>query len=105
MKKRKVLVVLLLSGSTFSQAQNNTTDSAQLSNLNRKFIENFVRQDVTRHDSIIHQNFVCIESNGAIVGREEYMKDWARSYQTSGYTSFAYTNEVIRIFGNVALIR
>lgn len=46
-----------------------------------------------------------IENNGSIVGREVYLKTWATDYQNSGLESFTYTDEFIRIFGNVALVR
>ncbi|GGB17901.1 hypothetical protein GCM10011511_47110 [Puia dinghuensis] len=80
-------------------------DSAALSALNKQFIENFVRQDAVRHAAMIHRDFVCIESDGHIVGRDEYLKGWATAYRRSGYTSFGYTDEVIKIFGNTALVR
>jgi ketosteroid isomerase-like protein len=81
------------------------TDSAQLSVLNAQFIKNFLNQDVKAHSEIIHDNFVCIESSGAIVSRDEYLKNWATDFDNSGYTSFAYTDELIRIFGPMALVR
>ena len=81
------------------------TDAAQLSALNAQFIKNFLTQDVNAHSGIIHKDFVCIESNGAIISREVYLKNWATDHDNSGYTSFTYTDELIRIFGNMALIR
>lgn len=81
------------------------SDSAQLSALNAQFIKNFLNQDVAAHNKIIHKDFVCIEGNGHVVQRDEYMKAWATDYSTSGYTSFSYQDEFIRIFGNMALIR
>ncbi len=81
------------------------TDTAQLSALNAQFIKNFLTQDVKAHSEIIHKDFVCIESNGAIVSREVYLKNWATDHDNSGYTSFTYTDELIRIFGNMALVR
>lgn len=80
-------------------------DSTQLSILNAQFIKNFLNQDVTAHNEIIHKDFVCIESNGCIVQRDVYMKNWATDFDNSGYTSFTYKDEFIRIFGNVALVR
>jgi hypothetical protein len=88
-----------------SQASEPEPDSLTLSNLNRQFIENFIRQDTTRHSQIIDPDFVCIESDGAIVPRNVYMQDWATAYTKSGYTSFSITDEKIRIFGSTALIR
>lgn len=81
------------------------TDKENLSALNALFIQNFLKQDVKSHSEIIHPDFVCIESNGAIVSRETYLKNWATDHDNSGYTSFTYTNEHIRIFGNTALVR
>ena len=76
-----------------------------LSAINAQFIRNFLTQDAKRHAEIIHDNFVCIESNGHIVSRQEYLHNWATDFQNSGYTSFGYQDELIRIFGNTALVR
>jgi ketosteroid isomerase-like protein len=81
------------------------TDKELLSDLNARFIKNFLTQDVKAHTELIHEDFVCIESNGAIVSRDVYLKNWANDFDNSGYTSFTYTDEVIRIFGNTALVR
>jgi ketosteroid isomerase-like protein len=81
------------------------TDSAVLSALNKQFIDNFIRQDAAKHSELIDPDFVCIESNGAIVRREEYLKGWATAYGCSGYTTFSITDEQITIFGNTALVR
>lgn len=80
-------------------------DKATLSALNAQFIKNFLDQDTVAHNKIIHKDFVCIESSGAIIQRDEYMKDWAHGYENSGYKTFSYTDEYIRIFGNMALVR
>jgi hypothetical protein len=103
------LSLLFLSQLTFSQNMYRTAlnkeDLAELSKLNTQFIKNFSAQDTVAHNKIIHKDFVCIESTGAIVSRGAYMKGWASGYQTSGYTSFEYTDEFIRVFGNMALVR
>jgi hypothetical protein len=88
-----------------SQPSEQEPDSLNLSNLNRQFIENFIRQDTVRHSQIIDPDFVCIESDGTIVPRNTYMQGWADAYTKSGYTSFSITDEKIRIFGSTALIR
>ena len=80
-------------------------DRIMLSKLNAQFIQNFVTEDTISHHQIIHRDFVCIESLGSIVGRKEYMKGWATGYKDSGYATFSMTDEFIRIFGNMALIR
>jgi len=83
----------------------NAEDITVLSKLNAQFIRNFTDQDTAGHDLILHPDFICIDNSGEIMGREEYLKDWATAYDNSGYTSFSYGEEYIRIWGNVALIR
>ncbi|HEV8083737.1 MAG TPA: DUF4440 domain-containing protein [Chitinophagaceae bacterium] len=85
--------------------ESNKADSAVLSAINKQFIDNFLKQDMQSHNKIIHKNFVCIESNGNIVQRDLYLKNWATDFDNSGYTSFSYQDEAIRIFGNTALVR
>jgi hypothetical protein len=80
-------------------------DLAMLSSLNARFIQNFINEDTVAHNAIIHHDFICIESSGAIVNREAYMQEWATGYRSSDYRSFSMTDEFIRIFGNTALVR
>ncbi|HEV7782302.1 MAG TPA: nuclear transport factor 2 family protein [Chitinophagaceae bacterium] len=81
------------------------TDREQLSRLNAQFIQNFLDQDVVAHSKIIHEDFICIESSGAIVSREVYLENWATDFNNSGYKTFTYQDELIRIFGNTAFVR
>lgn len=81
------------------------TDHERLSKLNAQFIDNFIKMDTNAHNLIIHRDFVCINGDGTISTREEYMKGWAQGYKNAGYTSFSITDENIRIFGNMALVR
>lgn len=80
-------------------------DSLELSAINAQFIKNFITQDVKAHDKIIHKDFVCIESNGSIVSRDTYLANWATDYEKSGCISFTYSDEHIRIFGDIAFVR
>jgi hypothetical protein len=45
--------------------------------------------------------FICIETNGSIVNRKEYLKNWATDFQRSGYQSFDYKDASIRIFHEI----
>jgi len=80
-------------------------DLAQLSALNARFIKNWVTSDTVSHNQIIHKDFVYISMAGKIVDRDTYMKNWAQGYNPEIDKSFEYKNEVIRIFGNMALVR
>lgn len=89
----------------YATAQENRQDMEDLKAINKQFIRNFLNDDTVAHNQIIHENFVCIESSGKVVTRAAYMKAWASDFRNSGYTSFTCTDETIRIFGNMALIR
>lgn len=84
---------------------NRQVDMAELSALNARFIQNFLRNDTVAHNQIVYRDFVCIASNGKVVDRDEYMKEWAHGYDPSVYKSFVMRNELIRIIGNTALVR
>ena len=84
---------------------NTNDDLAQLSALNAQFIQNFLHSDTVAHNKIIYKDFVCIPGNGSVVNRNDYMKGWSHGYESSGYTSFTMQNELVRIFGNTALVR
>jgi ketosteroid isomerase-like protein len=103
--------ILYSQSQTNNQTNNNSmvktsekTDEALLSELNAQFIRNFLRQDTVSHNKIIHKDFICVEGSGEIVNREDYMRNWATDFESSGYITFSYKDEVIRIFGNMALV-
>jgi len=88
-----------------SIADNLNDDLVQLSALNAQFIQNFLHNDTVAHNKIIYKDFVCIAGNGVVVNRNDYMKEWAHGYDPSVYRSFTMQNQMIRIFGNTALVR
>jgi len=103
----KFLPIFLLPITLYAQPglREHSSDSLILSKLNKQFIDNFIHQDTASHNLLIDEDFVCIESDGRIVQRKAYMQEWATGYSRSGYTTFSYTGENIRLFGNIALIR
>src|SRR4030095_3007197 len=87
-------------------ATNKTNDDlVQLSTLNAQFIQNFLHNDTLAHNKIIYKDFVCIMGNGTVVNRDDYMKVWSHGYDPSVYRSFVMQNELVRVFGNTALVR
>lgn len=77
----------------------------ELQALNARFIHNFVTNDVASHDAIIHRRFMCIMSNGARVERDAYLRSWATAFNPEVMVYWDYRDEVITIFGSVALVR
>jgi len=52
-----------------------------------------------------HRDFIYISSEGKIINRDEYMKAWKHGWDDNIDKTFEYKDEVIRIFGNMALVR
>lgn len=80
-------------------------DEIILRELNARFIKNFISMDTNAHNEIIHKDFISIGGSGRITNRKEYMEYWSTGYKMAGYTSFTYSDERIRVFGNMALVR
>lgn len=78
---------------------------SKLRALNERFIRNFVTNDVESHNAIIHQQFICLMSNGARLGRDAYLKYWATAFDPSEFVYWDYRDESISVFGNFALVR
>ena len=55
-------------------------DLAQLRALNRRFIHNFVTNDVAGHDAILHPEFIEIGTSGACQNRASYLREWATGF-------------------------
>jgi ketosteroid isomerase-like protein len=82
-----------------------TDDMATLKKLNATFIHNFVTNDTASHNRIIHRDFVYVTSNGNVIGRKEYLDNWAHGFDPKVFKYWDYRDEKIRIFGNTALVR
>lgn len=81
---------------------NHDADMKLLSELNAKFINNFVTNDSASHSKIIHKDFVCITSDGRYINRQDYLNWWAHGFD--GYKYWDYRDENIKLFGNTALV-
>lgn len=79
--------------------------TAELRALNRRFIHNFVTNDVPSHDAILHDGFICITPAGARVGRDAYLKASATGFDPERIPYWDYRDEKIDVFGNTALVR
>lgn len=80
-------------------------DQSELRDLNARFINNFVTNDVAGHDAILHPEFLCITSGGVRVDRERYLIGWATGFDPDVITYWDYRDESITVAGDVALVR
>ncbi|MBL8309366.1 MAG: nuclear transport factor 2 family protein [Burkholderiales bacterium] len=81
-----------------------TTDIQALSTLNRRFIHNFVTNDVVAHDAILHPGFRAIYSAGNHIDRRSYLQQWATGFDPDVITYWDMRDQRIDVYGGVALV-
>lgn len=83
----------------------NQRDIAELSDLNARFIHNYVTCDVASHDAITHPRFISINSSGRYWGKAQYLDWWATAFHPDVIVYWDVRDERIDVFGDVALVR
>ncbi len=94
-----IISFLIMSYNTHGQ-----TDLEQLKKLNATFIHNYVTNDTASHNKILHPDFICISGNGLVIGRTDYLNQWAHGFDPQVCTYWDYRDEFITLFGSVALV-
>jgi hypothetical protein len=84
----------------------NTTanDLDQLRELNKRFIHNFVTNDVASHSAILHPDFRSISSTGKRVARDAYLDYWATGFDPDVIVYWDMRDEQITVHDNTALV-
>jgi len=72
--------------------------------LNKRFIHNFVTNDVASHDAILHPAFRAIQPNGSLVARDAYLRYWASGFDPKVITYWDMRDETIVVAGATALV-
>ncbi len=75
-----------------------------LSALNKRFIHNFVTNDVAAHDAILHPAFRAIYSAGNHIDRAECLKRWATGFDPAVITYWDMRDQRITVHGDTALV-
>ena len=73
--------------------------------LNARFIHNYVTNDVSSHDAMMHPDFICIGPRGIRQNRADYLRQWATQFDPEVVVYWDVRDEVITIIDNVALVR
>lgn len=79
-------------------------DLATLRALNKRFIHNFVTNDVASHDAILHPRFRTINSQGRHVDRASYLTQWATGFDPAVIVYWDMRDERITQHGDTALV-
>lgn len=84
--------------------QKKLRDFDVLSALNKRFIHNFVTNDVASHDAILHPEFSAIYSSGNRIDRALYLRHWAHGFDPDVIIYWDMRDQRINVYGDVALV-
>ena len=79
-------------------------DLTALRALNKRFIHNFVTNDVPSHDAILHPRFRSITPAGGHVDRATYLRNWATGFNPKVITYWDMRDERITLYDEIALV-
>ena len=79
-------------------------DLSALRVLNKRFIHNFVTNDVASHDAILHPLFRTISPTGSHLDRAAYLRYLASGFDPKVITYWDMRDERITLSGDVALV-
>src|SRR5688572_31038885 len=77
------------------------SDEAVLQELNQRYVDSFMSADVAWYDQHLSDDFICIESNGALLDKAQFLRQTAEG---PGVRSYQLQEARIRIYGDVALV-
>jgi hypothetical protein len=81
-----------------------SSDLEALSRINKRFIHNFVTNDVASHDAILHPSFRAVYSGGVHIQRAPYLESWKVGFDPTVITYWDMRDERITLVGDTALV-
>lgn len=83
-------------------ARSNTLNRRKLRQLNEKYIEAYMKSDVGWYRENLADDFVCVEPDGSVLGKTEFLDQTARGPDV---TAYKLDQVHVRIYGVVALVQ
>ena len=78
------------------------TDKATLERLNQEYVDAFINADVEWYREHLAEDFVCIESDGTILNKQEFLSNTLKG---TDVTDYKLEHVDVRIYGNAALVQ
>lgn len=79
-----------------------TSDKLTLVRLNQEYVDAFMNADVDWYRQHLAEDFVCIESDGSILDKAEFLTNTAKGPDVADYR---LQNVDVRIYGSAALVQ
>ena len=80
----------------------NGLDQTRLEHLNAEYVRAFMSSDVNWYEEHLVDDFVCIESDGSILNKSQFLSKTAEGPDVADYELQKVS---VRIYGGVALVR
>ena len=78
------------------------TDKTTLERLNQEYIDAFMNADVDWYREHLAEDFVCIESDGSVLSKQEVLASTVKGTDVADYK---LDHVDVRIYGNTALVQ
>ncbi len=78
------------------------TDKTTLERLNQEYIDAFMNADVDWYREHLAEDFVCIESDGSVLSKQEFLASTVKGPDVADYK---LDHVDVRIYGNTALVQ
>jgi ketosteroid isomerase-like protein len=77
------------------------SDQSTLTELNQQYVDAFMNADVDWYREHLTDDFVCIESNGSVLDKSQFLRQTAAG---PGVQSYVLEDARVRLFDDVALV-
>jgi ketosteroid isomerase-like protein len=77
------------------------SDEGVLTELNQQYVDAFMNADVDWYREHLTDDFVCIESNGAVLDKAQFLRQTAAG---PGVQSYQLDDARVRLYDDVALV-
>ena len=78
------------------------TDRTILERLNQEYVDAFMNADVDWYRDHLAEDFVCIESDGSVLNKNQFLLNTAKGPDVADYK---LEHVDVRIYGNAALVQ
>lgn len=78
------------------------TDRTTLSRLNQEYVDAFMNADVDWYREHLAEDFVCIESDGSVLNKQEFLANTVKGPDVADYK---LEHVDVRVYGNAALVQ
>lgn len=85
-----------------STATTPSPEQAEIERLNEQYIDAFMGADVAWYRDHLSDEFVCIEADGSVLGKPEFL---TQAGEDPGVTKYDLEDVHIRIYGVVAIVQ